>query len=174
VAVSGAGSAAWLLAGRRRCRAAGRPHDAAGADGGGPRRGGGGRRGRTAGGWRGRTTVGGRPRRGGGGGRRGRTARALGRLAPEADGGGLGGRPAGAEGGGGWPASTAWWPARGDGRERARQGLAATAADERLAARAGLRERKTENRGRTQFLMVNFRRPRQVAAAAAETGGRRN
>jgi hypothetical protein len=67
-------------------------------------------------------------------------------------------------GGGGRPASTARWPARGDSRERARQGLAATAADERLAARAGLRERKTENRGRTQFLMVNFRRPKQVAA----------
>jgi hypothetical protein len=47
VAVSGAGGAAWLWAGRRRCRVAGRPHDAAGADGGGPRRGGGGRRGRT-------------------------------------------------------------------------------------------------------------------------------
>jgi hypothetical protein len=79
VAVSGAGGVVWLWAGRRRCRAAGRPHDAAGADGGGPRRGG----------------------------------------------------------------------ATGEGRRSgARQGLAATAADERLA-RVGSteRERKTENRG---------------------------
>eukprot|EP00267_Zea_mays_P051612 XP_020404585.1 uncharacterized protein LOC109944289 [Zea mays] len=90
------------------------------------RRGGGGRRGSTArrgwparadrgwlagadGGWRPSTA------------RRGRRptradhARALGRPAPEADGGGLAGQPTGAEGGGGRPASTARRPARGDG-----------------------------------------------------------